>query len=63
MRSDFATARRHLEQACKYLPGDDDLTRKLLAALYLLIDATLTAEHIVDKESKIVAFPGARPRR
>lgn len=63
MRSDFATARRHLEQACKYLSGDDDLTRKLLAALNLLIDATLTAEHMVEKECKVVTFPGTRPQR
>ena len=62
MRSDFAMARRHLEQAYNYLAGDDHLTRKLLAALNLLIEATLTAEHTANKASKVVTFPGTRPR-
>lgn len=60
MRSDFAMARRHLEQAYSYLSGDDELTRKLLAALNLIIEATLTAEHLADKANKVVAFPSTR---
>ena len=63
MRSDFAAARRHLEQAYSHLSGDDDLTQKMLAALSLLIGAALTAEHIHDEPCKVVTFPDLRPRR
>ena len=57
MRSDFATARRHLEQAHDSLCGDDNLTHKMLAALSLLIDAALTAEYTANETCKVVAFP------
>jgi hypothetical protein len=63
MRSDFATARRHLEQAYCCLSGDDDLAHKMRAALSLLIDAAWTAEHITDGACRVVTFPDARPQR
>ena len=54
----FATARRHLERAYTRLCGDDNLTHRMLAALSLLIDATLHAEYTANKETcKVVAFP------
>ena len=56
MRSDFATARRHLEQAHSCLSGDDELTQKMRAALSLLVDATLTAEHMRSETGKVVPF-------
>ena len=56
MRSDFATARHHLEQAGSSLSGDDELTQKMLAALSLLIDAALTAEHMRSETGKVVPF-------
>jgi len=59
MRSDFATARHHLEHAhnCLSGGGDDDLTQKMLMALSLLIEAALTAEHTANEASKVVPFP------
>ena len=59
MRSDFATARHHLEHAHKCLSGggEDELTQKMLMALSLLIDAALTAEHTANEASKVVPFP------
>ena len=57
MRSDFATARRHLEQAQDCLHGNDNLTEKMLAALSLLIDAALKAEYSANETCKVVAFP------
>jgi hypothetical protein len=57
MRSDFAMARRHLEQAHNCLSGDDNLTQKMLTAVGLLIDAALKAEHMADETGKVVAFP------
>ena len=65
MRSDFATALRNLEQAQSCLNGDDELTQKMLAALGLLIDAALTAEHMRWKAGVVVPFApvGAGLRR
>ena len=63
MRSDFATARHHLEQAYCCLSGDDDLAHKMRAALSLLIDAAWTAEHIPNETCKVVMFPDLHPRR
>ena len=67
MRSDFATARRHLEQAQDCLRGDDNLTEKMLTALSLLIDAALTAEYTRNQAGKVVPFPpvgaGWRPKK
>ena len=63
MRSDFATARRHLEQAYCCLSGGDELAHKMRAALRLLIDAAWTAEHIPDETCKVVTFPDVRPRQ
>ena len=57
MRSDFAKARRHLEQAHSCLTGDDELAQKMLDALGLIIDAALTAEHSATEASKVVPFP------
>jgi hypothetical protein len=59
MRSDFATARRYLEQAQDCLRGDDNLTEKMLAALGLLIDAALTAEYTRSRTAEVVPFPPA----
>ena len=63
MRSDLATARRHLEQAYCCLSGGDDLTHKMRAALSLLIGAALTAEQIPDETCRVVTFPDLHPRR
>ena len=62
MRSDFATARHHLEQAyCRLSDGgDDDLPHKMRVALSLLIDAAWTAENTANEASKVVPFPAAR---
>ena len=61
MRSDFAAARHHLEQAYCCLSGDDDLAHKMRAALSLLIDAAWTAEHIANETCKVVMFPDCIP--
>ena len=57
MRSDFATARRHLEQAQDCLQRRRRLDAKMLAALSLLIDAALTAEYTARETTKVVPFP------
>ena len=62
MRSDFATARRHLEQAYCRLSGggDDDLPHKMRVALSLLIDAAWTAENSASEASKGGAVSAVR---
>ena len=57
MQSDFAAARRHLEQAQDCLRGDDNVTDKMLTALSLLIDAALTAEYRRTPPGEVVPFP------
>jgi hypothetical protein len=57
MRSDFAAARRHLTQAQHCLIGDDNVTDKMLTALSMLIEATLTAERTQNPAGKVIEFP------
>lgn len=58
MRSSYPTARHHLEEAYRLLPGDDELSVKSRQALAILIDAMLAQEFTVDDDSaKVIAFP------
>lgn len=58
MRSDFAQARYHLEQAWFRLSGHDETSMKGRQALDLLIEAVATAEFTVPKEkAEIIDFP------
>lgn len=52
MRSNFASARRHLEEAHRLLAGDDELSGKSRQALEILIDAFLTTEYSGDAKSR-----------
>jgi hypothetical protein len=45
MKSDYAAAHLHLDRACHYLRGDDEVSRAALAALDLVIEAVATAQH------------------
>ena len=57
MRSDFATARHHLEQAQDCLHGNDHVTDQMLIALSMLIEAALMAEYTHKRTGKVVMFP------
>jgi hypothetical protein len=53
VRSNFPSARRHLEEAHRLLLGEDELTVKSRQALEILIDAFLATEF----------SDGGKPRR
>ncbi|MFU0503005.1 hypothetical protein [Pseudaminobacter sp. NGMCC 1.201702] len=58
MRSDFAQARYHLEQAWLRLVGHDETSLNGRQALDLLIEAVATAEFTVPKgKAEVIAFP------
>lgn len=44
MKSDFAAARQHLEQALAYLDGDDARNSNTRGVLDMLVEAVTTAE-------------------
>lgn len=45
VQSDFAAARRHIEEAARLLTGEDELSAKSRQALAILIDAFMAAEY------------------
>ena len=60
MKSDFAAAHLHLDRACHYLRGDDEMSRAALAALDLVIDAVAAAQY-ARPSADVVPF--ARPSK
>ena len=63
VKSSFSAARRHLEEAHRLLPGDDELSVKSCQALEILIDALLAAEFQASKEQAKVVDLGERRQR
>ena len=63
MRSNFPSARRHLEEAHRMLLGDDELTVKSRQALEILIDAFLATEFSDGKARRVIDLAEARRRR
>lgn len=60
MKSDFAAAHLHLDRACHYLRGDDEVSRAALAALDLVIEAVAAAQY-ARPTADVVPF--ARPSK
>ena len=56
MKSDFAAAHLHLDRACHYLRGDDDVSRAALAALDLVIEAIAAAQY-ARPSADVLPFP------
>lgn len=64
MKSNFPSARKHLEEAHCLLTGEDELTVKSRQAIEILIDAFLTREFsCAGKASKVIDLSEARERR
>lgn len=63
MKSAFPAARRHLEDAFRLIPGEDELSVKSRQALEIIIDAFLAAEFSSERPRGIVVeFPVERRR-
>ncbi len=60
MKSDFAAAHLHLDRACHYLRGDDEVSRAALAALDIVIEAVATAQHT---RASADVLPFSRPSK
>jgi HEPN domain-containing protein len=64
VRSNFPSARRHLEEAHRQLAGEDELTVKSRQALEILIDAFLATEFTDDgKATQVIDLAEVRKRR
>jgi hypothetical protein len=63
VKSNFPTARRHLEDAFRLISGEDELSEKSRQALEILIDAFLAAEFSTDKRPDNVVEFDTRRRR
>ena len=61
MTSDFAAARAHLDRACHYLQGDDEISRNARQGLDILLEAVIMAEHL-KPTAKVIRFPTAAQR-
>ena len=58
MRSNFAAAKRCLEEAGSHLAGDDATSLHAKEAIELLLEAIITAEHLRSrKKAKVLLFP------
>lgn len=64
MRSNFPSARHHLEEAHRLLAGEDELTVKSRQALEILIDAFLATEFSDGgKDRRVIDLAEVRKRR
>ncbi len=64
MRSNFPSARHHLEEAHRLLAGEDELTVKSRQALEILIDAFLATEFSDGgKARQVIDLAEARKQR
>ncbi len=64
MRSDFAQARHHLEQAWVNLNGNDETSQKAREALDMLVEAVAVAEFSrTGQKAKVIDFNRSQRRR